>query len=75
MLLHQLEEQKREKERQERQDQEREAKLKDIQRWEEEQRQALLYGPRRAREGASRYLTSSVMSKWTSDDDGEVDGA
>jgi protein SPT2 len=74
MLRHQLEEQKREKERQEKREQERAAKLKEMERREEEQRQALLYGSRKVKEGASRYPTSSATSKRTSEDDGEVDG-
>ncbi|KAH9966973.1 hypothetical protein BGW80DRAFT_1475410 [Lactifluus volemus] len=77
MLRHHLEEQKREKERQEKKEQEREAKLKEMERREEELRQALLYGPRKSREGAaSRYPTSSSASasKRTSDDDDDDDG-
>ncbi|KAH9997166.1 hypothetical protein BJV74DRAFT_826969 [Russula compacta] len=73
MVRHHLEEQKREKERQAKREQEREAKLKEMERREEEQRQALLYGPKKARDGASRNSTSSTAGRRTFDDDNEVD--
>ncbi len=73
MLLHQLEEQKREKERQLKREQEREAKLKEMERREEEQRQTMLYGSKRGRERTSRYPTSSVASRRASDGDGDGD--
>jgi len=75
MLRHQLQEQKREKERQVKRELEREAKLKVMERREEEQRQALLYGRKRTREGASRHSAPSAAGKRTSDDDSEADGA
>lgn len=73
MLRYQLEEQKREKERQMKREQEREAKLKAMERREEEQRQAMLYGPKKSRERTPRYPTSSAASRRTSDDDDEGD--
>lgn len=72
MLRHQLEEQKREKERQLKREREREAKLKEMERREEEKRQALLYGPKRAKDTSSRRPASSAI-KQTSDDDSEGD--
>ena len=69
MLRHHLEEQKREKERQSKREQEREAKLKEMERREEVQRQALLYGPKKGRERTSRYPRSSATSRRASDDD------
>lgn len=69
MLRHHLEEQKREKERQLKREQEREAKLKEMERREEVQRQALLYGPKKGRERTSRYPRSSAASRRASDDD------
>jgi len=73
MLRHQLEEQKREKERQVKREQEREAKLREMERREEEQRQVLLYGPKRAKDASSsRYPGSSSASKRTSDDDSDA---
>ena len=72
MLRHRLEEQKREKERQEKREREREAHLKEIGRREEEQRQALLYGSKRAKDVAPRHPTSSAASKRISEDDDEA---
>ncbi|KAI0287284.1 SPT2 chromatin protein-domain-containing protein [Russula brevipes] len=73
MIRHQMEEQKREKEGQLKREQEREAKLREMERREEEQRQALLYGPKKARDGASRYPSSSAATKRASDNDSEAD--
>lgn len=73
MLRHQLEEQKREKERQVKRELEREAKLKEMERREEEQRQALVYGPKRAKDTSSRRPASSSAIKRTSEDDSEGD--
>lgn len=73
LLRHRLEEQKREKERQEKREREQEAQLKEMGRREEEQRQTLLYGRKRAKDGAPRYLTSSATNKRISDDDDEAD--
>jgi protein SPT2 len=73
MLRYQLEEQKREKERQLKREQEREAKLKAMERREEEQRQTMLYGPKKSRERTPRYPTSSAASRRASDDDDEGD--
>lgn len=75
LLRYQLEEQKREKERQSKREQEREAKLKEMERREEEQRQALLYGPKRAKDASSRHPGSSSTSKRTSDDDNDADAS
>ena len=74
MLRHHLEEQKREKERQLKREQEREAKLKEMERREEVQRQVMLYGPKKGRERTSRYPTSSAASRRGSDDDDNGDG-
>jgi protein SPT2 len=73
MLRYQLEEQKREKDRQLKREQDREAKLKMMERREEEQRRAMLYGPKKGRERTSRHPTSSTASRRISDDDGEGD--
>ena len=73
MLRYRLEEQKREKERQEKREREREAQLKEMGRREEEQRQALLYGPKRAKDGAPRHPSSSATSKRILDNDDEAD--
>lgn len=73
LLRYQLEEQKREKERQLKREQECEAKLKEMERREEEQRQALLYGPKRAKDASSRHPGSSSASKRTSDNDSDAD--
>lgn len=73
MLRHRLEEQKREKEREEKREREREAQLKEISRREEEQRKALLYGPKRAKDGTPRHPTSSVTGKRISDNDDEAE--
>ena len=72
LLRHRLEEQKREKERQEKREREREAQLKEIGRREEEQRQALLYGPKKAKDGAPRHPTSSATSKRITNEDEEA---
>ncbi len=73
LLRHQLEEQKREKERQEKREREREAQLKEMGRREEEQRQALVYGPKRAKDVPSRHPTSSATSKRPSNVDDNAD--
>ncbi len=73
MLRYRLEEQKREKERQEKREREREAQLKEMGRREEEQRQALLYGPKRAKDGAPHHPSSSATSKRILDNDDEAD--
>ncbi|KAH8996299.1 hypothetical protein EDB92DRAFT_1843172 [Lactarius akahatsu] len=73
LLRHRLEEQKREKEKQEKREREQEAQLKEMGRREEEQRQALLYGPRRAKDGAPRHQSSSTTSKQISGDVEEAD--
>jgi len=44
-----------------------------MERREEEQRQAMLYGPKKGRERTSRYPTSSAASRRPSDDDDEGD--
>ena len=73
MLRHRLEEKKREKEKQEKREREREAQLKEMGRREEVQRQALLYGPKRAKDVTPRHPTSSATIKRISDDDDEAD--